>query len=86
MTNISVVIGRLTKDPVIKLTKSESKVINFTVACTKSYLKNENNEADFIQCSAWNKLAERLESFTKRVLWFVSWDTSKVTVLQTIKE
>lgn len=66
MTNISVVIGRLTKDPVIKLTKSESKVINFTLACTKSYLKNENNEADFIQCSAWNKLAERLESFTKK--------------------
>lgn len=64
MTNISVVIGRLTKDPVAKHTKNDSKVVNFTVACTKSYLKNENNEADFIQCSAWNKLAEILEIFT----------------------
>ncbi|MCI8851844.1 MAG: single-stranded DNA-binding protein [Erysipelotrichaceae bacterium] len=66
MTNVSVVIGRLTKDPVIKLTKNDSKVVNFTVACPKSYLKNENNEADFIQCAAWNKLAEELETFTKK--------------------
>lgn len=66
MTNVSVVIGRLTKDPVIKLTKNDSKVVNFTVACAKSYLKSEDNEADFIQCAAWNKLAEVLENFTKK--------------------
>lgn len=66
MTNISTVIGRLTKDPQMKTTKNESKVVNFTVECIKDYILNENNEADFIQCSAWNKNAEKLAAFAKK--------------------
>lgn len=54
MNNI-VLMGRLTKDPEIKLSKkTNKKFINFTIAVNKY----KSKEANFIDCVAFNSIAE----------------------------
>lgn len=54
-------IGNLTKDPELKYTPSKTAVVNFTIATNRQW-KNSNgeeqDEATFIRCVAWAKLAE----------------------------
>ena len=65
MNNV-VLIGRLTKDLVIKEV-GESKVVNFTLAVPRNYKNKEGEvEADFINCSAWNVNASNMFEFCKK--------------------
>lgn len=48
-------IGRLTKDIEIRKTNSGKNVTQFTLAVTR-----DKDHSDFINCVAWNKLAELL--------------------------
>lgn len=51
-------IGRLTKDPEIKLTSSGKKVLNFSIAVDRGYKDSQGNRiADFISCVAWDGVA-----------------------------
>lgn len=63
MINNVVLVGRLTADPELKEV-GEGKVVNFTVACQRSY-KNADGEyeTDFIQCNVWNKVAENMKEY-----------------------
>jgi len=67
--NKVILIGNITKDPLIKTTESGKKVAIFTIA-TNRYYKNsawENqSEAEFNNCIAWGTLAERIETFVKK--------------------
>lgn len=60
MLNNVTLVGRLTADPELKEV-GENKVCNFSVAVQRSYKNADGNyEADFINCSVWNQIAENL--------------------------
>jgi len=56
--NKIMLIGRLAKDPELRYTQSGAAVANFTLAVNRRYNPNGQQEADFINCVAWNKAAE----------------------------
>lgn len=51
-------VGRLTKDPDVRMTQNEKIVCRFTVAVDRQYKKGEQREADFVPCVAFGKRAE----------------------------
>ena len=56
-------IGRLTKDPEIKVTQNGTKVAKFTIAINRKFKKEET---DFLNVLTFNKTAEFIEKyFTK---------------------
>ena len=61
MINKAILMGRLTRDPVIRHTDSGKAVCNFTVAIDNGY--SEEKSADFISCVAWNKTAEFVDKY-----------------------
>jgi len=57
--NRIVLIGRLTKDPELRMTNSGTPVCNFTLACERNYSdKQGNRPVDFINIVTWRGLAE----------------------------
>jgi len=75
--NKVILIGNVTRDPMIKTTESGRKVAMFTIA-TNRYYKDANwenkSEAEFNNCVAWGNLAERIEKFLKKwKLVYVEW-------------
>lgn len=68
MMNKVCLIGRLTKDPEIKvIPTSNTMVCNFTIAVNRRFVKEgEERQADFISIIAWGKTAEFCSNyFTK---------------------
>ena len=67
MLNQIVIVGRLVKDPELKASENGSKYTNITLAVPRSY-KNENGEyeADFIDCTLWNGVADRTAEYCKK--------------------
>lgn len=64
MINKVILMGRLTKDPVLRHTSSGKAVANFSIAVSEGY--GENQTTNFINCVAWNKTAEFVSNyFTK---------------------
>ena len=59
-------IGRLTKDPEVKLTQNSTKYCRFCIAVDGIKDKEGNIPADFIDCIAWNKSAELIGKYFKR--------------------
>ena len=62
--NQIVIIGNLTKDPVLRSTPSGVSVCDFTVAVNRRG-KGEN-EADFFRVTAWRQLAENCHRFLNK--------------------
>ena len=58
--NKVILIGRLTKDPEIRYTQTSKAVANFTIAVSRRFKKDE---ADFINCVAWEKTAEFISKY-----------------------
>lgn len=59
--NKCVLIGRLTKDPELKLLAGSGKAnCRFTIAVNREYKKDET---DFINCVAWGKTAETISQY-----------------------
>ena len=57
--NRIVLIGRLTKNPELRMTNSGTPVCNFTLACERNYSdKQGNRPVDFINIVTWRGLAE----------------------------
>ena len=63
MQNVVALVGRLTKDPEIRMA-GETKVSSFTLAVNRPF-KNDDGEqqADFIQCQAWKNQADFMEKY-----------------------
>lgn len=57
-------VGRLTKDPVLRQL-SESRIqANFTVAVNRNFRNYKGDvDADFLYCTAWGKLAEHIVKY-----------------------
>lgn len=62
MTNIAVLIGRPTKDIELRTTQSGISVASFTLAVDRDSSKRKD-EADFVPCVAWNRMAEILSQY-----------------------
>lgn len=74
MNNVSLT-GRLTKDPELRYTQSNTAVVAFTVAVNRAYAKDT---VDWVDCVAWRKTAEFISQ------WFTKGSRIEVTgTLQT---
>ena len=62
MFNKVLLMGRLTKDVEMRQAADGHSVARFTLAVNRRFKKNE---ADFINCAAWNKTAQFIQK------WFV---------------
>jgi single-strand DNA-binding protein len=56
--NKVVFMGRLTKEPELRYTTSQTPVANFTLAVPRRFAKEDKQKADFFQVVAWDKLGE----------------------------
>lgn len=61
--NVAIVLGRLTRDPVIKASQSGMTIARFTLAVNRLNKKGQNQEADFINCVAFGKTAEAIGNY-----------------------
>jgi single-strand DNA-binding protein len=66
--NKIVLMGRLTADPELKYTQSNTAVIRFTVAVNRKFADKQTGkrEADFISCTAWSQTAEFISKYFKK--------------------
>ena len=65
--NKVILVGRLTKDPEIKLTSNQTKFCQFTLAVDRRFKdQNGNRQADFINCIAWKQGAEFISKYFKK--------------------
>ncbi len=68
--NKVILIGNITRDPMVKNTEGNKKVALFTIATNRYYKTAEwenKSEAEFNNCVAWGNLASRVE--THLVKW-----------------
>lgn len=59
-------IGRLTKDPEIRLTSTGKKVASFAIAVNEGKDSNGQDLVQYFNMSAWEKLADILEQYVKK--------------------
>ena len=64
--NRVVLIGRLTRDPELRKTQSGTSVCSFTLAVNRRQNQDGTQDADFINCVAWNKLADNIQLYQKK--------------------
>ncbi|PSR19917.1 MAG: single-stranded DNA-binding protein [Sulfobacillus acidophilus] len=59
MLNKVILIGRLTRDPELRMLGNGTPVTRFTVAVDRPFTNAQGTrEADFVDCVAWRKLGE----------------------------
>ena len=64
MLNRVVLIGRLTRDPELRVTTSTGvPVTNFSLAVDRPFAKEGQQDVDFLDCVAWRKLAETVATY-----------------------
>ena len=63
-------IGRLGKDPEVKVIPSGKKSVRFSIACSEKYKDRQSGEqkekTEWINCSAWDALADVIEKYVKK--------------------
>ena len=60
-------IGRLTKEPEIKLTSNQTQFCNFTIAVDRRFKDaNGQRQTDFINCIAWKQTAVFIQKYFKK--------------------
>lgn len=63
------VLGNLTKDPVVRNTKSGRPVASFTVACNRNYTTPQGEQkelTDFVTVTAWGPLAAAVGKYLNK--------------------
>lgn len=75
--NKVILIGNVTKNPLVKNTENNKKVALFSIATNRYYKTPEGenkSESEFHNCVAWWNLAENIEKFlTKWKLVYIEW-------------
>jgi len=66
MINRTILVGRMTKDCDLRYTQSGKAVGNFTLAVNRPFKTNGEQQADFINCTVWDKGAENLANYMKK--------------------
>lgn len=73
-------LGRMTKNPELKVTKNGKKYVRFSVALNEKW-KDGETHTTFVNCTAWEGKAETISHWFvkgKPILLFGSLSTSKV--------
>ena len=68
MLNHIVIMGRMVRDPELRVTQGGTNVCSFTLACDRDFKTKDSKEkeTDFIDCVAWRTTAEFVSKyFTK---------------------
>lgn len=63
MLNKTLSVGRLVTDPDLKYTKNGKAYCNFSLAVERSYQTKKKKDVDFLDFTAWNKVAENLAQY-----------------------
>lgn len=58
MINRWIGVGRITRDIELRKTQNGKSVVSFKLACNRNYKQEGQPDADFIDCVAWNKVAD----------------------------
>jgi single-strand DNA-binding protein len=66
MINNVTLVGRITRDIELKKTQSNASVASFTLAVNRPFAKDNETQADFISCVAWEKQAEVLNDYAHK--------------------
>ena len=68
MLNHIVIMGRLTRDPELRYTQSNTPVASFTVAVDRDFGGRDGGEkqTDFIDCSAWRQTGEFVSQYFRK--------------------
>ncbi|ACZ07685.1 Helix-destabilizing protein [Sebaldella termitidis] len=61
--NLVTLMGRLTRDPELKYSQSGKAFTKFSIAVTREF---NRDEADFINCIAWDKRAETICEYLRK--------------------
>lgn len=64
MLNTITIMGRLTRDPELRYTQSQTPVASFTVACERDFAgQDQEKVTDFIDCVAWRSTGEFVNKY-----------------------
>ena len=68
MLNHITIMGRLTRDPELRYTQSQTPVASFTLAVDRDYGSRDGGEkqTDFIDCVAWRSTAEFVSKYFQK--------------------
>ena len=66
MINRVVMVGRMTRDPELRRTGSGAAVTSFTLALNRNYNSADGQQADYIPCVVWNKVAENVAKYCSK--------------------
>lgn len=66
MINRVVMVGRMTRDPELRRTGSGAAVTSFTLALNRNYNFADGQQADYISCVVWNKVAENVAQYCSK--------------------
>ena len=68
MLNHITVMGRLTRDPELRYTQSQTPVASFTVAVDRDFPNKQTGEreTDFIDCVAWRSTGEFVSKYFQK--------------------
>lgn len=80
--NKVILIGRLIKDPDIRMGTNDTKIARYTLAVERQYRKNNERTSDFINCVALGKNGEFAEKYLHKGMKIAivgSWQTGNYT-------
>ena len=67
MLNEIILMGRLTRDPELRYTASNTPVASFTLAVDRDFApKGEEKQTDFIDCVAWRQTGEFVSKYFQK--------------------
>ena len=67
MLNHITIMGRLTRDPELRYTQSQTPVASFTLAVDRDYTGQDGSrETDFIDCVSWRQGAEFVSKYFRK--------------------
>lgn len=66
MMNRVVMVGRMTRDPELRRTGSGTAVTSFTLALNRNFNSADGQQADYIPCVVWNKVAENVAQYCSK--------------------
>lgn len=64
--NSTDLIGRMTKDPVLKYTANGQPVASFKLAVNRPFKSNDGQDADFIPCVIWGNKAKNTHTYCSK--------------------
>ena len=66
MLNHIVIMGRLTRDPELRYTQSQTPVASFSLAVDRDFGRGEEKQTDFIDCVAWRQTGEFVSKYFQK--------------------